>query len=122
VNDFAGRVATVSGAGRGLGGLCALDSARRESAVVVNDLRGSIRGSGAHISVADPVAAVCGRRGIGAMSDCIVDEADVSRFVQREDGADAWVFGGAEATSVGLDAVAGRQPAEYGAETLMAVE
>ncbi len=42
--------------------------------------------------------------------------ADVPKLVQRADGTDAWVFEGQEATNVGLNAVAGRPPDEYGAE------
>src|SRR5260221_13510147 len=38
------------------------------------------------------------------------------RVITREDGTDAWVFEGQEATNVGLNAVAGRPPAEYGLE------
>ena len=38
------------------------------------------------------------------------------KLIQREDGTDAWVFEGQEATNVGLNAVAGRPPDEYGAE------
>jgi predicted TIM-barrel fold metal-dependent hydrolase len=38
------------------------------------------------------------------------------KLVQREDGTDAWVFEGQEATNVGLNAVAGRPPDEYGLE------
>lgn len=41
---------------------------------------------------------------------------DVPKLVQRADGTDAWVFEGQEATNVGLNAVAGRPPDEYGAE------
>jgi predicted TIM-barrel fold metal-dependent hydrolase len=36
--------------------------------------------------------------------------------ITKEDGTDAWVFEGQEATNVGLNAVAGRPPDEYGAE------
>jgi NAD(P)-dependent dehydrogenase (short-subunit alcohol dehydrogenase family) len=53
--DFAGQAVIVSGAGRGLGRLYAMDLARRGASVVVNDLGGSVDGSGADPSVADMV-------------------------------------------------------------------
>src|SRR5205814_114191 len=40
----------------------------------------------------------------------------VPKVVTRADGTDAWVFEGQEATNVGLNAVAGRPPDEYGVE------
>jgi len=38
------------------------------------------------------------------------------KVVTKDDGTDAWVFEGQEATNVGLNAVAGRPPDEYGVE------
>ncbi len=55
VIEFAGQAVVVTGAGRGLGRLYALDLARRGASVVVNDLGGSMDGDGADTSVADDV-------------------------------------------------------------------
>jgi NAD(P)-dependent dehydrogenase (short-subunit alcohol dehydrogenase family) len=55
VIDFAGQVAIVTGAGRGLGRLYAQELARRGARVVVNDLGGSTMAVGADPGVADSV-------------------------------------------------------------------
>lgn len=55
--DFAGQVVAVTGAGRGLGRLYALELARRGAAVVVNDVGSSMRGEGVDTIVADHVVA-----------------------------------------------------------------
>ncbi|MCV7391497.1 SDR family NAD(P)-dependent oxidoreductase [Mycolicibacterium porcinum] len=53
--EFNDQVAVVTGAGRGLGRMYALELARRGAAVVVNDLGGTMAGRGSDVAVADQV-------------------------------------------------------------------
>ncbi|MDT5004011.1 MAG: hypothetical protein QOJ24_1187 [Mycobacterium sp.] len=53
--DFTDQAVVVTGAGRGLGRLYALDLAKRGASVIVNDLGGSMAGEGADTTVADEV-------------------------------------------------------------------
>jgi NAD(P)-dependent dehydrogenase (short-subunit alcohol dehydrogenase family) len=66
--DFTGQAVIVTGAGRGLGRLYALELARRGASVVVNDLGGSMHGDGADASVADQVVDEIVRAGGAAVT------------------------------------------------------
>ena len=77
MNRLAGKVAIVTGAGRGIGREYALALAREGARVVVNDLGGALRGGGG-----DPVHADAVVREIEALGgEAIADYADVSDHV-----------------------------------------
>jgi NAD(P)-dependent dehydrogenase (short-subunit alcohol dehydrogenase family) len=61
--DFEDQVAVVTGAGRGLGRLYAIEIARRGGSVVVNDLGSTMHGEGSDASVADRVVEEIERAG-----------------------------------------------------------
>jgi len=74
--NFEGQVAIVTGAGGGLGKQHALELGRRGAKVVVNDLGGSVDGSGASASAAEQVSQEIRDNGGTAMSN----DASVTDF------------------------------------------
>ena len=80
---FEGRVAVVTGAGRGIGRAYALLLADRGASVVVNDLGGSMGGRGADAGVAASVATEI----VAAGGTAIADGSDVA----TEDGAQSLI-------------------------------
>lgn len=82
-HTFEGRVAIVTGAGRGIGRAYALLLAQRGANVVVNDLGGSMQGVGADSSVAASVADEI----VAAGGTAVPDEHDVA----SADGAQALI-------------------------------
>jgi len=95
--DFEGQVVIVTGAGRGLGRLYAIEIARRGGSVVVNDLGSTMHGEGADASVADRVVEEIERGGGVAVSshDSVASpeggEAIVRTAVERFGRLDAVV-------------------------------
>ncbi|TDI60348.1 MAG: SDR family NAD(P)-dependent oxidoreductase [Alphaproteobacteria bacterium] len=83
--SFEGKVAIVTGAGGGLGRSHALELARRGAKVVVNDLGGTLDGTGGSSDAAEAVVAEIKALGGDAISDgcSVTDEAGVANMVQR---------------------------------------
>jgi NAD(P)-dependent dehydrogenase (short-subunit alcohol dehydrogenase family) len=87
---FDGKVAIVTGAGGGLGRQHALELARRGAKVVVNDLGGSVDGSGGGSDAANKVVEEIKALGGEAIANgsSVTDDAGVARMVK--DAMDAW--------------------------------
>jgi len=112
VIDFQGQVAIVTGAGRGLGRLYALEIARRGGSVVVNDVGGSMRGEGTDASVADQVVEEIRRKGGSAVAshDSVASpeggDSIVRRAVERFGRLDAVVSNAGIFQTAPFDALA----------------
>ena len=87
---FDGKVAIVTGAGGGLGRQHALELARRGAKVVVNDLGGSMDGSGGSSAAAEAVVAEIKAFGGEAIANgsSVTDDAGVALMVKQ--AMDAW--------------------------------
>ncbi len=87
---FDGKVAIVTGAGGGLGRQHALELARRGAKVLVNDLGGSMDGSGGNSAAAEAVVAEIKAMGGEALANgsSVTDDAGVAKMVK--DAMDAW--------------------------------
>jgi NAD(P)-dependent dehydrogenase (short-subunit alcohol dehydrogenase family) len=82
--DFTDQVAIVTGAGRGLGRLYALELARRGASVIVNDLGGTMHGEGSDASVADAVVDEIVRAGgVAVASHDSVDSPEGGEAIVR---------------------------------------
>jgi NAD(P)-dependent dehydrogenase (short-subunit alcohol dehydrogenase family) len=113
--DFTDQVAIVTGAGRGLGRLYALELARRGAAVIVNDLGGTMHGEGADTSVADQVVTEIERAGGIAIAshDSVAapegGEAIVELAVERFGRLDAVVSNAGIFNSASFDELSAQQ-------------
>ncbi|SRX94323.1 short-chain dehydrogenase/reductase SDR [Sphingomonas wittichii RW1] [Mycobacterium shimoidei] len=104
--DFTGQAVVVTGAGRGLGRLYAIELARRGASVVVNDVGGTMHGSGADETVAGSVVnEIHAAGGTAVVSHDSVDspeggEAIVDLAVNRFGRLDAVVSNAGILTSI----------------------
>src|SRR5271156_3383211 len=82
---FDGKVAIVTGAGGGLGRAHALEFAKRGAKVVVNDLGGSVDGSGGNSEAAEKVVAEIKAAGGTAIANgaSVTDDAGVAHLVKQ---------------------------------------
>lgn len=82
---FDGQVVLITGAGGGLGRSHAREFARRGAKVVVNDLGGSIDGTGGSSAAADAVVAEIIAAGGDAIADgaSVTDDTGVANMIQR---------------------------------------
>ncbi len=87
---FDGKVAIVTGSGGGLGKQHALELARRGAKVVINDLGGSVDGTGGGSAAAEAVVAEIKAFGGEAIANgaSVTDDAGVAHLVQQT--MDAW--------------------------------
>ena len=83
MSEFEGKVAVITGAGGGLGRAHALELARRGAKIVVNDLGGTVDGSGAG-DAADRVVAEINNAGGQAVANrsSVADKAGAKQIVQ----------------------------------------
>ncbi len=83
--NFKDRVAIVTGAGGGLGKQHALELGRRGAKVVVNDLGGSVDGSGGSASAAELVAEeICDNGGTAVANSASVTDLDAVQAMVEE--------------------------------------
>ncbi|MBL9012429.1 MAG: SDR family NAD(P)-dependent oxidoreductase [Alphaproteobacteria bacterium] len=87
---FDGKVVIVTGAGGGLGKQHALDFARRGAKVVVNDLGGSVDGTGGNSAAAEAVVAEIKAAGGEAIANgaSVTDDSGVAHLVKQT--MDTW--------------------------------
>jgi NAD(P)-dependent dehydrogenase (short-subunit alcohol dehydrogenase family) len=83
--EFKGKVAIVTGAGGGLGRAHALELARRGAKVVINDLGGTVDGTGGNSAAAEAVVKEIIAAGGEAIANgaSVADDAGVQHLVQQ---------------------------------------